>query len=164
VFELAKHTRSNYPSVGERSKTPFEVVHSDVWGPSAVTSLSGDRWYVIFIDGFSRCTWLYLLKHKSKVLSVFKDFYNMVHNQYNVNVKVLCSDNGTEYINKEFDSLLSAKGIIRQTTCVHTAEHNGVAERKNMHLLEVVRSLIFLTNFPTLFFTLMFQSFFGKNL
>ena len=95
VCELAKHTRSNYPSVGEISKTPFEVVHSDVWGPSSVTSLLGERWYVIFIDGFSRCTWLYLLKHKSEVLFAFKDFYNMVHNQYNVNVKVLRSDNGT---------------------------------------------------------------------
>ena len=53
VCELAKHTRTNYPSSNERSKVPFEVVHSDVWGPSAVTSLLGERWYVTVIDGFS---------------------------------------------------------------------------------------------------------------
>jgi hypothetical protein len=62
VCELAKHTRTNYPNRGERCEMPFEVVHSDVWGPSSVTSLLGERWYVTFIDGFSRCTWLYLLK------------------------------------------------------------------------------------------------------
>uniref|UniRef100_A0A0A8ZIM7 GAG-pre-integrase domain-containing protein n=1 Tax=Arundo donax TaxID=35708 RepID=A0A0A8ZIM7_ARUDO len=54
--ELAKHTRATYPSKSERSKTPFEVVHSDVWGPSATTSISGHRWFVTFVDGFSRCT------------------------------------------------------------------------------------------------------------
>jgi hypothetical protein len=64
MCELAKHTRANYPSHSERSKVLFEVVHSDVWGPLAVTSMLGERWYVTFIDGFSRCTWLYLLKQK----------------------------------------------------------------------------------------------------
>jgi hypothetical protein len=148
VCELAKHTRTNYPSSTEKTEIPFEVVHSDVWGPSTVTSLLGERWYVTFIDGSSRCTWLYLLKHKSEVLSVFKDFYNMVQNQYNVNVKILRSDNGTEYVNKAFDSFLSSHGILHQTTCVNTAEQNGVAERKNRHLLEVARSLMFTMNVP----------------
>ena len=125
VCELAKHTRTNYPSSNERSKIPFDVVHSDVWRPSVVTTLTGDRYYVTFIDGFSRFTWLYLLKHKSEVLSAFKDFFNMVHNQFGMNVKILCSDNGTEYINGKFSNFLSSYGIIHQTTCVNTAEQNG---------------------------------------
>jgi hypothetical protein len=148
VCELAKHTRSNYPSSNERSKLPFDVVHSDVWGPSVVTALTGDRYYVTFIDGFSRCTWLYLLKHKSEVLHAFKDFFNMVRNQFGVNVKILRSDNGTEYVNGEFNSFLSSYGIIHQTTCVNTAEQNGVAERKNRHLLEVARAIMFMMNVP----------------
>lgn len=101
-----------------------------------------------FIDGFSRCTWLYLLKHKSEVFSGFKDFHSMVRNQYGVSVKILRSDNGTEYISKEFGVYLSYHGIIHQTTCVNTAEQNGVAERKNRHLLEVARSLMFMMNVP----------------
>ena len=148
MCELAKHTRINYPSSGERCNVPLEVVHSDVWGPSKVTSLLGERWYVTFIDGFSRCTWLYLLKHKSEVLSAFKDFYTLVCNQYNANVKVFRSDNGTEYLNGDFDSFLASRGIIHQTTCVNTAQQNGVAERKNRHLLEVARSLMFKMNVP----------------
>lgn len=47
--ELAKHTRGSYPSVGLRSKRPFEVIHSDVWGPCEVVSVSGHRWFVTFI-------------------------------------------------------------------------------------------------------------------
>ena len=80
VCDLAKHTIPNYPSSGERCKIPFEVVHSDVWRPSKVTSLLGEQWYVKFIDGFSICTWLYLLKKKSKVLSAFINFYTLVNN------------------------------------------------------------------------------------
>ncbi|KAK1661961.1 hypothetical protein QYE76_050120 [Lolium multiflorum] len=148
VCELAKHTRATYPSSNERSRDPFEVVHSDVWGPSTVTSLLGERWFVTFIDGFSRCTWLYVLKQKSDVLSAFKDFYALVGNQYNAKVKVLRSDNGTEYVNKDFDYFLSSNGIIHQTTCVDTPAQNGVAERKNRHLLEVARSIMFEMNVP----------------
>lgn len=148
VCELAKHTRANYPSSGERCKMPFEVVHSDVWGPSKVTSLLGERWYVTFIDGFSRCTWLYLLKQKSEVFPAFKNFYTLVSNQYNACVKIFRTDNGTEYVNRDFNDFLSSHGIVHQTTCVNTAEQNGVAERKNRHLLEVARALMFKMNVP----------------
>ena len=112
-------------------------MHSDVWGPANVTTCLGERWYVTFIDSHSSYTWLYLLKHKSEVISAFKNFYTLVCNQYGAKVKVLRSDNGTEYINKDFSDFLSSLGIIHQTTCVSTSEQNGVAERKNRHLLEV---------------------------
>jgi hypothetical protein len=72
----------------------------------------------------------------------------MVQTQYNVKVKILRSDNGTEYVNKAFDNFLSSNGILHQTTCVNTAEQNGVAERKNRHLLEVARSLMFTMSVP----------------
>uniref|UniRef100_A0A8R7RD80 GAG-pre-integrase domain-containing protein n=1 Tax=Triticum urartu TaxID=4572 RepID=A0A8R7RD80_TRIUA len=84
--ELAKHTRATYPTSSERSQTPFEIIHSDVWGPSVTTSLLGEPWFVTLIDGFSRCTWLYLLKQKCDVFSAFKDFYALVCNQYNAKV------------------------------------------------------------------------------
>jgi transposase InsO family protein len=114
-----------------------------------VNSLLGERLvYNTFIDGFSRCTWLYLLKRKSDVFSAFKDFYALVCNQYDAKVKIFRSDNGTEYVNNEFDCFLSANGIIHQTTCVNTSAQNGIAERKNRHLLEVARSLMFTMNVP----------------
>jgi transposase InsO family protein len=146
--ELAKHTRGTYPSRALRSNKPFDVIHSDVWGPCEVHSISGHRWFVTFIDCFSRYTWLYLLKNKSDVFSVFKDLFALIRNQFGTTIKILRSDNGTEYINHEFGQFLASNGIEHQTTCVNTPEQNGVAERKNRHLLEVARSLMFTMNVP----------------
>jgi len=54
--EHAKHTRVPYPSLGLRSNRPFDVIHSDVWGPCEIQSISGNKWFVTFIDGFSMYT------------------------------------------------------------------------------------------------------------
>ena len=78
------------------------VIHSDVWGPSPVASLLGYRWFVTFIDCHSRVTWVYLLKAKNEVFSCFQSFHKMVRTQFDANIKVLRSDNGTEYIDGNF--------------------------------------------------------------
>ena len=72
----------------------------------------------------------------------------LIENKFGNTVKVLRSDNGTEYVNQEFEQFLISKGIEHQTTCVNTPEQNGVAEQKNRHLLEVARSLMFSMNVP----------------
>jgi len=82
------------------------------------------------------------------VFSCFQDFHKLVANQFNARVPVLRTDNGTEYMNNEFRSYLSDQRIIHQTTCPGTPPQNGVAERKNRHLLEVARSLMFQMNVP----------------
>jgi IS30 family transposase len=88
------------------------------------------------------------LKRKSDVLSVFRDLCALIKNQHGTTIKVLRSDNGTEYVNQDFGKFLSQNGIEHQTTCVNTPEQKGVAERKNRHLLEVARSLMFTMNVP----------------
>jgi len=76
--EFGKHTRSSYVSSGRRSSHAFDLVHYDVWGPCPTPSVSGFRYFVTFIDCFSRVTWLYLMKNKSEVLSCFRDFHKEV--------------------------------------------------------------------------------------
>jgi len=88
------------------------------------------------------------MKHKYEVLECFKDFYACVKNQYNAHVQIIRIDNGAEYVNKEFWSFLSKKGILHQTSCPGTPPQNGVVERKNRHLLEVARSLMYTMNVP----------------
>ena len=66
--ELGKHTRSTYPSIGLRSCESFMLIHSDVWGPCSVTSLSGFKWFVTFIHCYTRMTWIYMLRGKHEVL------------------------------------------------------------------------------------------------
>ena len=64
----------------EPKKVRLEMVHTDVWGPSPVSSLGGSRLYVTFIDDFSRKVWVYFLKHKSTVFATFKKWKAEVEN------------------------------------------------------------------------------------
>jgi hypothetical protein len=145
--EFAKHTGTSYLSKGIRSVSPFVLVHSDVW-TCPVVSTSGMKYFVTFIDCFSWMTWVYLMKHKDEVLRCSQDFCALVKNQFNTRIQIIRTDNGTEYVNKEFNSFLSAHGILHQTSCPDTPPQNGVAERKNRHILEVARSLMFTMNVP----------------
>jgi len=124
------------------------MIHSDVWGPCSVTSLSGFKWFVTFIDCHTRMTWIYMLRGKHEVFRCFQDFHNLVVNQFNAKIRIIRTDNGKEYMNNDFVAYLSSHGIIHQTTCPNTPSQNGVAERKNRHLLEVARSLMFQMNVP----------------
>lgn len=125
-----------------RTNGTLEVIHSDVCGPFRVNSPSGSRYFVTFIDDFSRRIFVYFLKAKSEVLRTFKTFKQHVEKQTGRKIKVLRSDNGREYVNKEFDNFLESEGISRQLTVPHTPQQNGIAERANRTLVEMARSMM----------------------
>ena len=77
----SKSHRTTYYSSQNKCKNPFDLIHTDVWGPSSIISKSGCRWYVSFIDDCSRMTWLYLLKTKDEVSKIIQDFYKLVKTQ-----------------------------------------------------------------------------------
>jgi transposase InsO family protein len=108
VCEFGKLTRNSYVSSGHKSSCGFDLIHSDIWGHRSTNSMNGYRYFVIFIDCFSRVTWVYLMKNKSEVFACFKDFHRSIQTQYEAVVKVLRSDNGTEYTNRIFGEYLSA--------------------------------------------------------
>jgi transposase InsO family protein len=81
-----------------------------------------------------------------KLLSALRVFYKMVETQFEKKVKVLRSDNDTEYTNRTMQNFLQNNDIVHQTTCVSTPEQNGVAERKNRHILEATKCLLFAMN------------------
>ena len=89
----------------------LDLIYTDVWGPSPVASVGGARYYVTFIDDFSRKLWVYFLKHKSEVFQKFKDWKAMVENQKGRKVKVLRSDNEGECTSGEFKEYLADAGI-----------------------------------------------------
>jgi hypothetical protein len=72
--EYGKHTKMSYVSRGLRSMLPFMLIHSDIW-TSPVVSMSGMKYFVTFIDCYSRMTWIYLMRHKDEVLKCFQNFY-----------------------------------------------------------------------------------------
>ena len=138
VCELAKSHRAPFPLTLNKSPVSFMIIHSDVWGLSKFATFDGSRWFVTFIDDCTRITWVCLIKYKSEVNLLFQNFHKMFCSQYNAQVQVLRSDNGGEYLSFELKRYFEAHGTIHQTTCFDTPQHNGVAERKNRHVLEVV--------------------------
>ncbi|WVY91158.1 hypothetical protein V8G54_036672 [Vigna mungo] len=137
VCEEAKSHHVPFPLSLNKSIVPFMLIHSDVWGPSKISTLRGSRWFVTFIDDCTRMTWLWLMKSKGEVNLIFQKFHIMIETQYNAKVQVLRSDNGGEYQSLDLKRYLEVHGIIHQTTCPNTPQQNGVAEWKNRHLLEV---------------------------
>ena len=67
----------------QRTKFHFELVHIDVWGPSRTESTLGFRYFVTFIDDYSCCTWLFLMKSRVKLFSIFQKFHAEVRIQFN---------------------------------------------------------------------------------
>jgi hypothetical protein len=96
--ELGKHTRSTYPSIVLCSCEPFMLIHSDVWGPCSITSLSRFKWFVTFIDYYTQMTWIYMLRGKHEVLCCFQDFHKLVANQFNARIRIIRTNNGKEYV------------------------------------------------------------------
>ena len=130
-----------------RASQPFEIIHSDVCGPMHIKSLGSSRYFVTFIDDYSRYTQTYFLKSKDEVLEKFKEFVNYV-NTLGKKVKVLRSDNGGEYCSKTFQVYLKEHGIQHQTTVPYNPEQNGTAERMNRTLLESACSMMFHAGMP----------------
>ncbi|KAG7578952.1 Ribonuclease H-like superfamily [Arabidopsis thaliana x Arabidopsis arenosa] len=149
---LGKHCKSVFPKSNTIYENCFDLVHSDVW-TSPCLSRENQKYFVTFIDEKSKYTWLTLLPSKDRVLEAFTNFQNYVTNHYNAKIKIFRSDNGGEYTSHAFKQHLAKHGIIHQTSCPYTPQQNGVAERKNRHLMEVARSMMFHTNVPKRFWS-----------
>ena len=74
--------------------------------------------------------------------SIFQKFYAEIYNQFGICIKILRSDNAREYLSSSFTHFLSTQAITHQTSCSHTPQQNGVAERKNRYLIETARTLL----------------------
>jgi transposase InsO family protein len=111
-------------------------VHTNVWGPSQISSLGGSFYYVTFIDDATRKTWVYCIRQKYDVFDTFKKWKTLVENETEISLKCLRSDNGGEYCSKEFDDYFSYHGIRRETP-----QENGVLERMNRTIMERASSM-----------------------
>ena len=149
--KLGKSKSLPFPLQGSRASTCFEIIHSDVWGMSPILSHAQYRYFVTFIDDYSRFTWVYFLRSKADVFSTFQTFVAYVETQFSTCIKTLRSDSGGEYMSHDFQSFLQQKGILSQRSYPYTPQQNGVAERKNRHLLDVVRTLMLESSVPPRF-------------
>ena len=143
---MAKLRRTSFKYLNDRCLSPFECIHSDVWGPCPVESLTGCRYFVIFVDDYSRTMWLHLLKSKAEVPQILIHFCNMISNQFGKKIKRFRTDNGTEFLNSEIRTHFLDNGIIHESSCVNTPQQNGLAERRLGYTLATARSLLLQAN------------------
>ncbi|KAK8557572.1 hypothetical protein V6N12_009801 [Hibiscus sabdariffa] len=144
-------TKAPFSGKGERASDLLGLIHSDVCGPMNTQARGGFQYFITFTDDFSRYGYIYLMRHKSEALERFKEFKNEVQNQHGKSIKALRSDRGGEYLSHDFDELLKECGIISQLTPPGTPQWNGVSERRNRTLLDMVRSMMSHTDLPTSF-------------
>jgi transposase InsO family protein len=109
---------------------------------SPIPSTNGCRYYVLFVDDYSRFTWVYHILYKSEVFQCFVKFKLLVENLFTTKIKQFQFDNGVEYTSKQFKDYLSQSGILHRLSCPHTSQQNGIAERKHRHIVEVGLTLL----------------------
>ena len=148
---LGKMTKEPFTGVSERGKDLLEIIHTDVCGPFKNVTRNNTRYFVTFTDDYSRYGYIYLIRQKSETFEVFKTFQSEVENQSGKKIKILRSDRGGEYLTSEFLDHLRKCGIISQLTPPRTPQLNGVAERRNRTLLDMVRSMMSQTEVPISF-------------
>lgn len=140
---LGKQHRKPFPSdKAWRAKKVLELVHTDVCGPMRTPSMTQNRYFILFIDDYTRMTWVYFMREKSEVFKIFTKFKNLVENQSNQKIKVIRSDRGKEYTSNAFNKFCEDEGVEHQLTVGYAPEQNGVSERKNRTVMEMARSML----------------------
>ncbi|KAL0445203.1 UNVERIFIED_CONTAM: hypothetical protein Slati_2243000 [Sesamum latifolium] len=129
----------------------LDLVHTDVCGPLSILARGGFSYFIIFTDDHSGYGYVYLMRYKSEAFGRFKEYRLEVENQTNRKIKALWSDQGGEYLSGEFIDHLKENRILSQWTPPGTPQLNGVAERSNRTLLDMVRSMMSFMKLPPSF-------------
>ncbi|GJS49589.1 putative ribonuclease H-like domain-containing protein [Tanacetum coccineum] len=111
---------------------PLFMLHMDLFGPTFASSFMHKKYCLVVTDDYSRFTWVFFLTTKDETGEILKNFIKEIENLVDKKVKIIRSDNGTEFKNKVIE-----KGIKREYSVARTPYQNGVAERRNRTLIEV---------------------------
>lgn len=132
--QLGKLHHVSFPHSHSQTATRLEIVHNDVWGPAPFPSFEGFRYYVQFLDAYSRYTWLFPLRTKAEVKFIFIKFHHLAERQFGNKMKCLQSDQAGEFL--ALHSYLTDLGIQFRHSCPHVHPQSGRSERKHRHIVE----------------------------
>lgn len=139
---MGKQRRESFQRSKTMTKQKLELVHSDVCGPMKNPSVSGYRYFVTFIDDFTRYTVVCFLRSKSEVYEKLVQFIRLAERSTGCKLRTLRTDNGSEYINHRTSKLLRQLGIRHETSVEYCPEQNGKSEIVNRILVEKARSML----------------------
>jgi hypothetical protein len=124
------------------TESPRQLLHMDTVDPSRVRSMGG-KWYVlVVVDDYSRYSWVFFLESKDEVFQHFQSLALRLYNEHPNCLKVIHSDNGTEFRNVSFDQFCLEHGVNQQFSALRVPQQNGVMEQKNHTLVEVARMML----------------------
>jgi len=124
---LAKHLGLPFHNSLSQTTSAFQLVHSDIWGPAQIPSRSGYLYFVSFVDDFTRFTWVYLIRKRSEIPTIYQTFTAMIHTQFNAKIKLFRADCAREYLSITMRSILQSHGTIFQQSCPYTHKQNRIA-------------------------------------
>lgn len=153
---LNKSHKLSFHASSITTTSPLELIFSDVWGPSTITSINSYRYYVIFVDHFTRYVWLYPLKNKSEVTLIFPQFLAKLEQMFSHKIKSIYTDGGTKYM--KLKPLFNSHEISHYISHPYTLEHIGLAERRHRHIVETAVTLLSHSSVPSRFWCFAFQT------
>ena len=137
----AKQSRTSFKNKTESSiEEPLHLLHLDLFGHVNVLSINRKRYALVIVDEFTRFTWVYFLFKKDETPEILLEHVKLLENGSSHKVKVLRSDNGTEFKNSHMNEFCKFKGISYEFSASGIPQQNGVVERKNMTLIEAERT------------------------
>jgi transposase InsO family protein len=137
-----KQPRKPHMAAAARNLAPLELIHSDLCEMNGELTKGGKRYFMTFIDDCTRFCYVYLLKSKDEALHYFKIYKVEVENQLEKKIKRVRSDHGGEYFSNKFSEFCADHGIIHEKTPSYSPQSNGIAERNNRTLTELINAML----------------------
>jgi transposase InsO family protein len=114
----------------------------DLFSPTTYRSIGGNTYCLVIVDDYSRYTWVFFLHDKSITCDIFKTFVRRAENEFELKMKKVRSNNGSEFKNTNVEEFCDEKGIKHEFSTTYTPEQNGGVEKKNRTLIERARSML----------------------
>ena len=151
---MGKQTREPFRPNPSRSLIKLHRIYSDLCGPITPPSYGNARYVITFTDECSRYCWAYTIndKHASTIVDILKQWIPLVQNQASTTIKFMFTDRGNEYLGKaDVTPYLRSMGIQHEQTAASSSKSNGIAERMNRTIFDIVRPMMLTANAPTPF-------------
>uniref|UniRef100_A0A803Q3J9 Integrase catalytic domain-containing protein n=1 Tax=Cannabis sativa TaxID=3483 RepID=A0A803Q3J9_CANSA len=144
--QLGKMHQFTFKPTANKTVSPFEIIHTDIWGPSFYTSRDGYKYYLSCVDDFTRFVWIYPMQSKAEVTVLFTHFQNLVERMFDTKIKSVQTDLGKKFspLYKHFHEL----GIQVRQSCAHTHQQQGRVERKHRHVVDMGLTLLAQAQMP----------------
>ena len=144
---MTKITKQPHIKV-ERNSELLELIHTDICEFEGILTRGGKRYFITFIDDFSKYTYVYLMKNKSDAFEKLTIFIKEVENRFDRKIKRFRSDRGREYESLGLIEHIQSLGIVHETTPPYSPQSNGVAERKNRTLINLTNAMLASSSAP----------------